>query len=415
MRASLRAVILWFVALMMTSSAFAQGTPIKIGFGMSLTGPLAGNGKAALAAIQIWADEINARGGLLGRHVDLVYYDDQGNPAVVPGLYTKLLDVDKADLVLSGYGTNVIVPAMPIVMQHGMTFMTLVGLSANERFHYDRYFQIAPSGPDPSDAFTRPYFDLAATMKPAPHRVALAGADAEYPAMALAGARHQAKRLGLEIVYDRTYPPSTTDFTPIIRAIQAANPDIVYLATYPPDTAGMLRAAAEVGLKTRMFGGGLVGTQYAALKSQLGPLLNGVVSYEFYVPEPTLHFPSIETFLAKYQRIAAAEKIDLLGYYVPPYAYAAMQVLERAVTAVGSLDQAKLAQYIHATTFTTVVGDIKFGKDGEWAVGRPIFVQYRGIEGNGLDQWKHPGHAVILSPKELKSGDFQYPFDAGKK
>ncbi len=412
MRAAVAAILVLFA--LMLPPARAEAPPLRIGFGMSLTGPLAGNGKAALVSIQIWADEVNAKGGLLGRKVELVYYDDQGNPAVVPGLYTKLLDVDKVDLVISGYGTNVIVPAIPIVMQRGMTFMTLIGLAANERFHYERYFQIAPTGPDPADAFTRAYFDLAVTMKPAPKRVALAGADAEYPALALAGARQQVKRLGLDIVYDRSYPPATTDYSPIVRAIQATNPDIVYLATYPPDTAGMLRAASEIGLKVGIFGGGLVGTQYAALKTQLGPLLNGVVSYELYVPEPTVHFPAIDKFLEKYQRVAASEKIDALGYYLPPYAYAAMQILEQAITKLGSLDQAKLAQYIHATTFTTVVGDVKFGADGEWAEGRPLFVQYRDIRGNTLEQWKEPGHAVIILPPQLKSGELRYPFEAGK-
>src|SRR5256884_4277378 len=105
-----------FIGLALTGTALAQ-QPLKIGFGMSLTGPLAGNGKAALIAMQIWAEDVNAKGGLLGRKVELVYYDDQTNPSTVPGLYSKLLDVDKVDLVVSGYGTNVIAPAMPIVMQ----------------------------------------------------------------------------------------------------------------------------------------------------------------------------------------------------------------------------------------------------------------------------------------------------------
>src|SRR5881227_4278308 len=92
-----------------------SGEPIKIGFGMSLTGPLAANGKQALLGMKIWEEETNAAGGLLGRPVKLIYYDDQSNPSTVPGIYTKLLDVDKADLVVSGYATNMAAPAMPIV------------------------------------------------------------------------------------------------------------------------------------------------------------------------------------------------------------------------------------------------------------------------------------------------------------
>ena len=151
------------------------------------------------------------------------------------------------------------------------------------------------------------------------------------------------KRLGLKVVYDKSYPPNTVDFSPIVRAIQATNPDIVFLASYPPDSAGMVRAVNEVGLKTRMFGGGLVGPQFAALRTQLGPLLNGIVNYESYTPEVAQQFPFLEQFLAKYQARAVKEGVDPLGYYLPPYSYAMMQVLEQAIKATGGLDQAKLA------------------------------------------------------------------------
>ena len=94
--------------------ASAQGgDPIKIGFSLALTGALAPNGKQALLGAKIWEEEINAKGGLLGRKVELVNYDDQSNPANIPGIYTKLLDVDKVDLVNGPYGTNLIAPALP--------------------------------------------------------------------------------------------------------------------------------------------------------------------------------------------------------------------------------------------------------------------------------------------------------------
>jgi branched-chain amino acid transport system substrate-binding protein len=148
----------WLIGTLATlawaaAPALAQ-QPLKIGFGMSLTGPLAGNGKAALIAMEIWKDDANARGGILGRKVEFVYYDDQTNPSTVPSIYSKLLDVDKVDLVVSGYGTNVIAPAMPIMMQRQITFMGLFG-QRNSKFDYDRYFQIMPSGPDPAIGWRR--------------------------------------------------------------------------------------------------------------------------------------------------------------------------------------------------------------------------------------------------------------------
>ncbi len=397
------------VALALAGGALAQ-QPLKIGFGMSLTGPLAGNGKAALIAMEIWRDDVNAKGGILGRKVEFVHYDDQTNPSTVPGIYTKLLDVDKVDLVVSGYGTAVIAPAMPLMMQRNLTFMTLFGLNVNSKFNYDRYFQIMPAGPEPAVGWTRGFFEAAMGMNPKPKTVALVGADAEYPHLALEGARVHVKRLGLKTVYDKSYPPNTVDYSPIMRAIQATNPDLVYVASYPPDSAGMVRAANEVGLKTRMFGGGLVGTQFAALKTQLGPMLNGVVNYELYVPELSGRFPFLDKFLAKYQERAAKEGVDPLGYYLPPYAYAMMQVLDQAITATGGLDQAKLAEYIHKASFDTFVGKVSFAKNGEWAVPRVMMVQYRGVSGNSVDQWKKPGVVTVLEPNAYRTGTVKAPF-----
>jgi branched-chain amino acid transport system substrate-binding protein len=108
--------------------------PLKIGFGMSLTGPNAGAGKMFLVGREIWKDEINAKGGLLGREVQFVYYDDQSNPANVPGIYAKLLDFDKVDFVVSPFATNQIAPAMPVVMQKKMVFMALFGTGVNDEF-----------------------------------------------------------------------------------------------------------------------------------------------------------------------------------------------------------------------------------------------------------------------------------------
>ncbi len=341
--------------------------PVKIGFSMALTGGRAAAGKAALIAMEIWKDDINAAGGLLGRQVEFVYYDDQTNPSTVPGIYTKLLTFDNVDLVVSGYATNMIAPAMPIVMSRKMVFMSLFGLAVNEKFNYPNYFQIMPAGPNPLTDWSIGFFDIAMARNPKPTTVALVSADAEFARNALIGARENAGKAGLKVVYDKTYPPSTADFTPIVRAIQAEKPDVVFIASYPPDSAGMVRAIGEVGLKAKVIGGGMVGLQFAALMSKLGPSLNGIINYDFWVPEPTLKFTGVEEFLKKYQAKAAGAGVDPLGYYLPPYAYAYLQILGNAVNKTGSLDQQKLADYIRGNTHSTVVGDVKFAPNGEWA------------------------------------------------
>ena len=273
---------------LLTGPARAQA-PITIGFGMALTGGLAPNGKAALLAMQIWEDDINAKGGLLGRPVKLVYYDDQSNPATMPGIYTKLLDVDKVDLVVGGYATNMIAPAMPVVMQHNRTFLSLFGLAVNSEFNYPNYFSFIPTGgPNPKQSFSQGLLRGGRWRRTRSRRPSPWSAPTPSSRRTRWTARATlAKQAGLKIVYDHTYPPTTTDYTPIIRAIQATDPDLVFVASYPPDTVGMIRAANEVGLKAKLFGGGMVGLQSTAIKAQLGPLLNGIVDYDFWLPWAT--------------------------------------------------------------------------------------------------------------------------------
>ncbi len=132
---------------MFVATATAQNKePIKIGFSMAQTGPLGPNGQQALLGMKIWEEETNAKGGLLGRPVKLVYYDDQSNPSTVPGIYTKLLDVDKVDLVVGGYATNMVAPAMPVVIQKKKTFISLFALDVNAAFKYPEIFLGAADG-----------------------------------------------------------------------------------------------------------------------------------------------------------------------------------------------------------------------------------------------------------------------------
>jgi branched-chain amino acid transport system substrate-binding protein len=414
---TLIAAVVMVTLLLASGGMFlARGAdPIKIGFGMALTGGLSANGKPALLAVQIWKDDVNKRGGFLGRPVELVYYDDQTNPATVPGIYTKLLDVDKVDLVISGYGTNLIAPLMPIAMERKLTIMGMFGLANNEKYQYPNYFQIQPAGPDPQTSTAIGFFELAARQSPRPQTVALVGADAEYPQNAMVGARELVKKFGFKTVYDKNYPPSTVDYTPIVRAIKATNADIVFVASYPPDSVGMLRAALEVGLQPKIFGGGMVGLQFTSVMQSMGPSLNGIVNYDFWAPEPTmLAMPGIKEFLKEYQARAEKAGVDPLGYYLPPYSYALVQVLGQAIEATKSLDQQKLADYIRANEFSTLIGKVRFGKNGEWAKGRTLMVQYQKIQGTGIDQFRGPGKKVVLYPDELKSGNIIYPYAAAK-
>src|SRR6202171_3412584 len=222
--------------------------PIRIGMSMALPGGVAPSGKQVLAALQIWRDDVNAKGGLLGRPVELVYYDDQSNPTNVPQLYTKLIQVDKVDLLIGPYATNMVAPAIPVLMQYRKTTIGILANAANSRFHYDQYFSMLPTGPEPQKAFAYGFFELAAAATPRPKTVAIVAADAEFAQNAADGARQSIKEIGgFDLVLDQKYPPTTTDYTPIMRAVQALNPDIVFVAAYPPDSVGIRSEERRVG------------------------------------------------------------------------------------------------------------------------------------------------------------------------
>ena len=402
------------MALLPGAAAAQSGEPIKIGFSMALTGPLAANGKQALLGMKLWEEEVNAKGGLLGRPVKLVFYDDQSNPSTVPGIYTKLIDVDKVNLVVAGYATNMVAPALPVVMQKNKVFPALFALDANAEFKYPKYFAVLPTGPDTKTSFTEGFFEAGLAQNPKPTTVALAAEDAEFSNNACEGARENIKKHNLKVVYDRKYPPSTTDFTPIVRALQAANPDLVVVCSYPLSSVGIVNTINELSYKPKMIGGAMVGLQATVFKQRLGAKLNGIVNYETWVPSEKLMKPAAE-FFKVYQSKAAAEGVDPLGYYLGGWGYAYAQILEQAVKGAKTLNDAQLADYIKKNKFKTIHGEIEFGSNGEWKKSGMLQVQYHGIkQGAGLETWRGMDYQTVLTPAELKTGTLVYPYEKAK-
>jgi branched-chain amino acid transport system substrate-binding protein len=399
----------------LSGAAAQSGNPIKVGVGLSLTGGSAPAGKMIQASLDLWRDDVNAKGGLLGRPVELVVYDDQSSPANVPNLYTKLITVDKADLLLGPYATNFVAPAMPTIIQNNKMTISFTAIGINDKFNYPKYFSMVPVGPDGVKAFSKGFFEIASQQKPKPQTVALLGADAEFARSAIDGAKDELKKHGFKIVYDQSYPPSTTDFTPMVRAIQASNADIVYIGAYPPDNVGIIRAANEIGLTPKMFGGAMIGMLITPIRVQLGPIANGLVIVETFLPSPKLKFEGLDSVMQRYQAKAGELKTDPLGYAFVPIGYAAGQVLAKAVTETKSLDHDKLAAYLRANPFDTVVGKVKFAKDGEWTEARQFTTQVQNVAPNNLDQFRDGSRTPVLWPPDYKSGELIYPYANARK
>ena len=320
---------------------------------MAMTGGVAQNGKQLLIALQLWRDDVNAKGGLLGRPVELVFYDDQSNPSNVPGIYTKLINVDKVDLLLGPYATNMAAAAMPVIMENNKTHHQHDGGQHQPPFQLPEILLDAADRPRRGESVLQGLFRSRGGSRTQSRRRSRSCQPMRSLRETSAdGARENATADGFKIIYDKSYPPATTDFAPTVRAMQAANPDIVFVAAYPPDTVGIVRAAHEIGLKPKMFGGTMIGLLITPIKTQLGPILDGIVIMESFVPAPTFNFPGVADVLKRYRAVAAGEKIDPLGYGFVPFGYAAGQVLAQAVEgSARALDQSKLAEYMHSHKF----------------------------------------------------------------
>ena len=387
-----------------------SSSPIRIGYCLSLTGPVADNSRSAQLAHQIWREDTNRQGGLLGRPVELVCYDDHADASQVPGIYKKLMDEDKVDLVIGGYGTNTVLPAMRLIIERQRFFVGLMGLGVNNTLAYPNYFAMIPTGPDPNAALTEGFFALAAEQSPRPATVAILSADAEFSRNPILGAKANSEKYGFRIVHEATYPLTTDDFKPIIDTVATSDCDLLFLCSYLGDSIGLVRAMHAHPFRPRMVGAGMIGPQNTAVKTALGPLLNGFVNYEYWVPVPKMIFPGVREMLNTYQARAPDAVVDSLGHYMAPLAYAQMQVVAQAVEATGSFDDNALSIFTRNTTFNTVMGEVKFGKSGEWAHPRVLQVQFQGIAGHEADQFKDGSRQVVVAPSSMASGQLIYPY-----
>jgi branched-chain amino acid transport system substrate-binding protein len=397
----------------LTSSVRAQQPPIKIGMSMPQTGGLAGGGKASLLGIEIWRDDVNAKGGLLGRKVELVVYDDKSSASETPAIYSKLIDVDKVDLLFAPYATVPTAPLMPMVKQRGLLLIGNFSFQVNSKVGHDMWVNNAPWGPP--DSWAASFLDIG--QKAGGKTIALLTADQEFAQNLAKTAREVATKRNMPVVFDQAYPPNTVEFSGIIRALKAAKPDIVYVASYPPDSAGILRAVNEIGVgdNVKLFGGGMVGLQFGAVMENMGSLLNGVVNYNSWLPEKNMYYDGTKEFFETYTKRAVEAKVDPLGYYLAPFGYASGQLVEQAIKAVGSLDQKAIAKYLRDNEHKTIVGPIAFSADGERKETAVLQAQFRGVVDKNIDQFRTSGKQVILFPEKLKSGDLVTPFEASRK
>ena len=231
-------------------------SPLRIGYCLSLSGALASNGKTARLAHQIWQENVNA------------------NRKLVPDIYQRLLDVEKVDVVVGGYGDNSVAPAMPLIMERKRFFLSLMALAVNAKFNYPQYFVMIPTGPHPNLALTEGFFQVAGQQHPKPETVAILVADAPFSQTPAQEAKEHLAQQGMRVVFEGKYPLSTTDFTPYMEELKRINPDVLFLCSYINDSIGLVKAINAVGLSPKLVGGAMIGNnQNGVVKAELGALV----------------------------------------------------------------------------------------------------------------------------------------------
>jgi branched-chain amino acid transport system substrate-binding protein len=366
-----------------------EGEPIRIGASVSTTGSNGRTGLYQQEAYYLWESQKNASGGLLGRPVEMVIYDDQSDPTTGSRLYEKLITEDEVDLVLGPYASGVTLACAQITERYGYP-MLVAGASAGEI--WDSGFQYVFG----VYSIAQDYFkDIVLTIAPAQGytTAAVIYEDAVFPMSTGQGAVALCGEAGIEVVLEETYPQKATDVSSVLTRIRDLNPDMLIGGSYLPDSVLIVRQAKELGLNPKLYAFS-VGAAQPDFLDTLGEDAN-------YVLGPSMWEPEVETegnaeFFAAYQEMHGREPD-----YHSATGYAGCQILERAVTNVGSLDLEALREELLGLTMTTILpGEYKVDETGKQVGHIPLTVQWQ------------EGEKVLVAPEDLKTGDLVLPTPA---
>lgn len=349
---------------MAAAPTFAQDKkPVVIGGTLGLTGILSEASNDYKVVYDRWLEQVNKKGGLLGRPVKMVIYNDESTPTVAQSLYNRILDQDGADLVLAPFSTFVGGAIVPIVQSHKKILFNggFVGLKIFKNANGSIIGTYTYQEPD----YTRGLFTLIKSL-PAdkrPKRIAIFTNQNPFTLVVrdgyegAGGALAFAKELGIPVVVNEQYPPNTTDFNPLVQKAKAANADLVLQLGLPNDTLQVARTIQQQGYKPAMFC--TCGSQVTTIAAwpKLGSAAEGAFGS---IPSwPTQKFEGLADLAAHFSGRGQAT--------VPTYAIVALailQVLEQAVEGAKTLDQDKLKDYIHKNEFRTAAGNFRFQADG---------------------------------------------------
>ena len=369
-----------------TPVAAPSGEPITIGAAVSTTGSNGRTGLYQQEAYLLWEEQKNAAGGLLGRSVRMVLYDDQSDPATGARLYERLLTEDQVDLVLGPYSSSVTQAVAQVTERAGQPLLA-AGASAGDLWArgYQYLFGVYSVA---EDYFKSIVLDIAPAQGYT--TAAIIYEDTLFPTSTASGAAAHCEAAGIEVVVNEVYPAEATDVSSVLTRVRDANPDMLIGGSYLPDSVLITRQSKELGVNPKLFAFS-VGAAQPDFVESLGADAEYVLGPSMW--EPQIESTGNEEFVAAYQA-----KFDREPDYHSAAGYAACQVLEAAVTEVGGLDLDPIRDAIRAVQMPTVLpGQFQVDENGKQIGHIALTVQWQ------------DGEKLIVTPEDFAEGDLRLP------
>jgi branched-chain amino acid transport system substrate-binding protein len=363
--------------------AAAQG-PIRIGASLSLTGTYAKPGKYQHEGYQLCVKELNAKGGLLGRKVEMVVYDDQSNPQTGVRLYEKLITEDKVDAVMGPYSSP-ITEAVANVTEKYQKVMVSPLASTTSIFKKGRKYIFMVISP--AEVYLEGLVDMAARR--GLKTIAVVNEDTLFTKTAAVATAELAKKRGMQVVLQEAYPKGNQDFSAMLTKVRAANPDVFAAATYFDDAVAITRQMKELNVNPKMYGltvGGDLPEFYDLLK-QNAEYVYGSTQWDDQLP-----YPGIQEFVAAYTKEFGREPA-----YHAAAGYAGCAIYAEGVKRAGTLDADKVREQLLKLETRTMFGDYKVDETGFQTAHKMVMLQWQ------------DGKKVTVWPDELAKAKPRFP------
>ena len=345
----LLAVAMLLLTVFQCGGALAADT-VKVGVLLPLTGSQAKFGEIEKRSYEMAAEEINAKGGVNGKKIELLFEDDTGKPDVGRSAVEKLISRDKVPVLTGGYSSSVTLAATPVAQQFKVPFVISTGSDdAITEKKYDYVFRVNPPASEYPNAVKSFLHGVAKDVK----TVALLYENSAFGQSSSKSFEADAVGLGLKIVVKEGYQAGAIDFKPVLTKVKAANPDMIYMVSYVMDASLLMRQAKELRINPKLFVGGGAGFTLPEFAKSAGDAADGVFSATLWVE--TLPFPGAREYFDKFKKKYGSET-----EYHGAEAYAAMQVVADALKRAKSITPKDIRDALVATNLKTVFGPVKF-------------------------------------------------------